>query len=141
MTSVDVLTIELDMGYVSSIRTRNSTRENIIYEHNYVTNKQFRRKLICHFLFRVRKRRSQSVLPWRFCFKKPPALGSSVHMLKFLCFSLIVVLNLLNSFISRNVKTKSIEEMLTLSPMLPVTFAAIVPVLSVSAQVDNHWTL
>ena len=43
-------------------------------------------------------------------------------------------------FISRNVKTKSIEEMLTLSSMLPVTFAAIVPVLSVSAQVDNHWT-
>ena len=30
MTSVDVLTIKIDTGYVSSMRTRNSTRENII---------------------------------------------------------------------------------------------------------------
>ena len=32
MTSVDVDTNKIDTGYVSSIRTRNSTRENIIYK-------------------------------------------------------------------------------------------------------------
>ena len=55
--------IKIDTGYLSSIRTRNSTRDNIIYK---CYNKKFRRKLFCHLLFRVRKRRSQSVLPGRF---------------------------------------------------------------------------
>ena len=63
---VDVLTIKLDTCYVSSIRPRNSTRENTIYQSNCVTNKKFRGKLFCHYLFRVRKRLSQSVLPRTF---------------------------------------------------------------------------
>ena len=57
------LSIKIDTGYVSSKRTRHLTRDNIIYK---LQVKKFRRKLFCHLLFRVRKRRSQSVLPGRF---------------------------------------------------------------------------
>ena len=62
----DVLKIRFDTGYISSIRIRNSTREIIKYKYNCVTNKKFFRKLFYHLLFRVRKPRSQSVLPGRF---------------------------------------------------------------------------
>ena len=39
---------------------------SVFVVYTNVTSKKFRRKLFCHLLFRVRKRRSQSVLPGRF---------------------------------------------------------------------------
>ena len=85
MTSVEVLAIRLDTVYVSSKRTRNSTRENIIYKNNCVTNKKVRRKLFCHLVFRVRKRRSQSVLPGNFSILKSCLLWApQPNMVRFL---------------------------------------------------------
>ena len=68
---------------VTFFQQEHATRHEKI-QYTSLTNKKFRRKLFCQLLFRVRKRRSQSVLPGRFCFKRLPALGSSVHMLTFL---------------------------------------------------------
>ena len=36
---VDVLAIKFDTCYISAIKTSNSTRENIKYKYNCVTNK------------------------------------------------------------------------------------------------------
>ena len=65
MIWIDVFKIKRDTGYVLLIRTRNSTPEK---KNIYcITNKKFLRKLfLSFFLYRVRKRRSQSVLPGRF---------------------------------------------------------------------------
>ena len=64
MISVDVLTIKLNTYYVFSMRTRNSTQE-FMKSKNICITKKNRRKLFFHLLFRVRKRRLQSVLPGR----------------------------------------------------------------------------
>ena len=60
----EVFKVKLDTGYVSSMRTRNTTQEKNVYVHikNCITNKKFPRRLFCPLLCRVRMCRSQSVL-------------------------------------------------------------------------------
>ena len=80
MTSVAVL-FKIDTGYLSSIRTRNSTRENILYKcYKYKISS----KVILSFIVPS----TQAAFAICFareilCFRKLPALGSSVHMLRF----------------------------------------------------------
>ena len=67
MISVDVLAIKLDAGYVSLIRTRNSTEK-------YVNKFCVRNKKICRSV----------IYCGRFSAEKIPALVSSVHVHKLL---------------------------------------------------------
>ena len=83
MTRVDVLTIKIDTGYVSSIRTLNSTLEKKQYKS--ATNEKNSSKVILPFNV------PSTPAAFAICiaseilrFKKLPALGSSVHMLMFL---------------------------------------------------------
>ena len=82
MTSVDVLAIKIDTGSVSSIRTRNLTRENIIY-------KSYKEKITSKVLLLYVVPSTQTA--FAICIarqilllEKLPALGSSVQMLRFL---------------------------------------------------------
>ena len=69
--------IKINTGYVSSIRTRNSTRENIIYKCSS--------KVILSFIVPSTQAAFAIFIAREIlCFKKLPALGSSVHMLRFL---------------------------------------------------------
>ena len=82
MTSVDVLIIKIDTGYFSSIRTRNSTRENITY-------KCYKQKISSKIILSLIVPSTQAafaicIAREILCFKKLPALGSSVRMRRFL---------------------------------------------------------
>ena len=82
MTSVDVLTTKIGTGYISSIRTRNSTRENIIY-------KCYKLKILSIVVLSFIVSSTQAafaicIAREILCFKNLPALDSSVHMLRFL---------------------------------------------------------
>ena len=75
--------IKIDTDYVSSMRTRNSTRENIIYK--CYKSKKFRRKLFLSFIVPSTQTAFAICIAREIVsFKKLLALGSSVHMLMFL---------------------------------------------------------
>ena len=87
MTSVDVLAIKIDTGSVFSIRTRNLTRENIIY-------KSYKEKITSKVLLLYVVPSTQTA--FAICIarqilllEKLPALGSSVQMLRFLEISVL----------------------------------------------------
>ena len=74
--------IKVDTGYVSSIRTCNSTRENIL-------EKFYKLKISSKFVLSFTVPSTQAafaicIAREILCFKKLPALGSSVHMFRFL---------------------------------------------------------
>ena len=74
--------IKIDTGYVSSIRTRNSTRENIIYKCYKLKTSS---KVILSFIVPSTQAAFAICIAREIlCFKKQSALGSSVHMLRFL---------------------------------------------------------
>ena len=74
--------IKIDTGYVFSIRTRNSTRDNIIYK---CYKKKISSKVILSFIVLSTQAAFAICIAREILgFKKLPALGSSVHMLRFL---------------------------------------------------------
>ena len=80
MITVDVLTIKLDTCYFSSIGTRNSTRENMKYNINVLQIKNYSK---ANLLFIIQSTRAVfAICSCILCFKKLPALDSSVHMLR-----------------------------------------------------------
>ena len=73
--------IKVDTGYVSSIRTRKSTRKYNIQELQIKISS----KVILSFIVPSTQAASAICIAKEIlCFKKLPDLGSSVHMLRFL---------------------------------------------------------
>ena len=72
MIRVILFKIKHEMGYVSSFKTQNSTREEKIELFYYKKS----RNLFRHIFFRVRTRRSQVGSSERLCFEKLLAQGS-----------------------------------------------------------------